>query len=673
MAIKTDKPALFLPSAVKVILLLLLMSFGIFYPTSGQLSRYPVNRIAERSPAAKQKNIAARTKQLEPLSLPFWDDFSKPFRVIYPDTTLWEKSFSVWVNDGMAINPPTINVATFDGLDSAGLAYNPNEILLTGFTDSLVSQKINLSETGTRPVTVAERNSVYLSFFYQWGGKGEAPDESDYLHLQFRNNENKWITILTIQPDETFLRDVFYSAITPVEGDQFFHHAFQFRFRSFGRQSGPYDTWNLDYVYLNKGRSINDLSFPDRALATQPGPLFGPYRSMPRTHFRSDQQLTQPTFEIQNLKDVAASINFRTEGFFSSTNFETNSTVTHQAVISKATPINITDNVILGNEHKTIRLDTLPTLNDPQQFPPDADSTLIRLTVLLQTNDNIPFNNSPPVEPDSTGDYTPNYSPVQFTRNDSITTEYILSSYYAYDDGVAEYAAGLVTAGNLVAYEFEMPFDDTFKQDTLVGFDVYFPPYGISSNQTVDFFIYHDENGKPGETPWLRIPARPVSRKGINQFQRFQFLPALLIDEKKFYIGWKEPVAGKLLVGLDIGNDTGDKIFVNTNGFWYQNDVVKGSLMLRPVFGSGLVDIQTGVEERSEFSIYPNPTEGSFYVEGHFDSLEILSITGQKVSFTSEKTDQKTFVQLNQPAGLYILRYTSGTVTKTHKLMVTPR
>ncbi len=634
-----------------------------------QFQRFPTQRMESGKRDVKSQNPIGRTKQTPPLILPFFDDFSKPLNGIYADTSRWEDSFSVWVNDGMGIHPPTINVASFDGLDSAGVAYNPNEVLLTGYTDNLTSKPIDLGEV---KITLAERPTVYLSFFYQWQGNVEAPDEKDFLQLDFKNAENGWETAMTIFPKGNPNPTIFYDTIIQINGNRFFHDKFQFRFRSFGRLSGPFDTWHVDYVYVNKNRNINDLSFPDRALSTQLGPLFGKYRSIPRNHFFSNKQLIAPTFEIQNMKNVEASINFRTEGFFSNTDFETGNTTIYQTIISKATPINITDNVIFANEHRTVRLDTLPDISDALQFPtdPGIDSTLIRLIIALQTKDNIPFNNAPPIEPDSTGDYTPNYKPIQFTTNDTLTADYVLSSYYAYDDGVAEYAAGLIEAGNRVAYEFELDTSYTLKQDTLVGFDIYFPPYAITSNQTVDFFIYHDDNGLPGDV-WLRIPSRPVLRKGANQFQRIEFLPALLIDEKKFYIGWKEPVAGEVIVGLDISNDTGDKIFVNTNGFWYQNEDVRGSLMLRPVFGSGIIDSSVGVEDEMAFAVYPNPNGGSFYIDGQVGGIEILSLTGQKIPFESETSDNRTEINIISPApGLYVLRYKHGNIIKSQKIII---
>ena len=639
-----------------------------------QLKRYPAHSSRPAFGSPNRENATARTKQTPPLSLPFFDDFSKPYNLIFADTNRWENSNSVWINDGMAIQPPTINVATFDGLNATGMPYNANEVLLTGYADTLMSRPVDLGES---TVPLAKRGTVYLSFFYQWQGNVEGPDERDFLELSFKSaEENGWETVMTIYPKSDPDPTVFYDTIIQVSGEQFFHDKFQFMLRTFGRLSGPFDTWHVDYVYLNKGRNINDLSFPDRALSTQLGPLFGKYRAIPRNHLFSNDQLTPPTFEIQNMKNEPASINFRTEGYFSSTDRKKNITYPpHQVVISKATPINITDNVLFANEHRAVRMDTLPNVNDPQQFPQDAgiDSTIVRLTIALQTRDNIPFNYTPPVEPDSTGDYKRDYIPIRFTTNDTLTADYILSDYFAYDDGVAEYAAGLIESGNQVVYEFELDTTYALKQDTLIGFDIYFPPYAVTSNQTVDFFIYHedpDNPGFPGEL-WLRIPAKRVLRKGINEFQRIQFLPALLIDEKKFFLGWQEPVAGEVMVGLDISNDTKEKMFVNTNGTWYQNEDVVGSLMMRPVFGSGIIDASVGIDEEETSAVYPNPNHGIFYIEGKFDGLLIFSMTGEAITWRSSAANDRNEIRMDRIVpGLYLVRYTQGKKVISKKIIV---
>src|SRR5690606_26458078 len=167
---------------------------------------------------------------------------------------------------------------------------------------------------------VAERDGVYLSFFFQCQGNIEPPDERDFLELNFLTVDSTWETVMTIHPREDFDPTVFYDTIIKIEGERFFHDKFQFRLRAYGRLSGPFDVWHVDYVYLNKGRTISDLSFPDRALSTQLGPLFGKYRSMPRRHFFSNDQMTPPHFEVQNMKNALASVNFRTDGVFGHAN-----------------------------------------------------------------------------------------------------------------------------------------------------------------------------------------------------------------------------------------------------------------------------------------------------------------------------------------------------------------
>jgi hypothetical protein len=267
MAIRRSGKFLFPMQATLVCLLLITYSTISF-------AQLRVRTLQRSSTSAVRERSAARTKAVKPLTLPFFDDFSKPYsdpklKEVYPDTAKWVNSYTVWVNDGLGINAPTINVVTFDGLDASGQPFNATEIFLNGFTDSLVSKPIDMSETApVNPVSAAERNSVFLSFYYQWKGNGEAPDADDYLQVQFRNASGQWETALNINTSTDLLKEKFYQAIVKVDGERFFSKRFQFRFRSFGRQSGPYDTWNLDYVYLNKGRSATDISVPDQAISS---------------------------------------------------------------------------------------------------------------------------------------------------------------------------------------------------------------------------------------------------------------------------------------------------------------------------------------------------------------------------------------------------------------------
>ena len=70
------------------------------------------------NPILESKKLVAK-KNKNAIVLPFIDDFSYNSSVV--NTDLWEQS-SVFVNKTYPINPVTIGVATFDGLDEYGFA-----------------------------------------------------------------------------------------------------------------------------------------------------------------------------------------------------------------------------------------------------------------------------------------------------------------------------------------------------------------------------------------------------------------------------------------------------------------------------------------------------------------------------------------------------------------------
>ena len=102
-------------------------------------------------------------RSLSILSIPFIDDFS--YFSTQADSNLWQDN-SVFINRNYGINPITIGVATFDGLNRFGRPYNLN---LTGTdsenADTLTSQQIDLSDADT----------AYFMFYYQPQGLGNDP------------------------------------------------------------------------------------------------------------------------------------------------------------------------------------------------------------------------------------------------------------------------------------------------------------------------------------------------------------------------------------------------------------------------------------------------------------------------------------------------------------------
>lgn len=614
-------------------------------PSFSQLIESPLPR-AGYSP---RKKISLRIKSDEPVSLPFWDDFSSR-EPGYPDT-LWVNSNSVYVSNGIGINSPTLNVATFDGLDSLGSPYNPNEPSANGFTDKLISRKIKMSE-----VLPAERGSVYLSFYYQWRGNGESPDNVDFLRIEFRNDQGAWVEILTIHGDEVADGDTFYHAMLPIAGDAYYHDNFQFRLRSYGRMSGPFDTWIVDYVYVNKGRTPGTPSFPDRAAASSLSKLFGRYYDVPLSHFFVKKKIDTVTFDVQNLRGTdfgGASINYRMNANFYHY-MGTDPPAIHRKNLIKSRGVKGASGVMLPYERVTVRLDTLPDVNDPLEFDPLADAIEVQLKMKVISSDSI--------DPER-----PGFLPLDFRVNDTTSAWYTMRDYYAYDDGVAEYSVGLTQPGNRLAYRFDMLADTA----TLVGFAIYFPYLGGSNTQSVDLYVYENEDDHPASSPLYSILSRTITKNTQNEFIYIPLQPPLFIDDSVFYIGYKEPVSSKIKIGLDKSNDTGDRMYVYTGSSWSQNSDITGSLMIRTFFGGG-ADPVTGLpDEITANTIHPNPSNGEFYIPGVVRKLEIIDVTGSSVGWAVEEGEEKQKVTLSRPTpGMYIVTWSDGQIIHQGKVLV---
>jgi Secretion system C-terminal sorting domain len=621
------------------------ISAFLFIASTGiaQLHVFPISNATPQSATS-----TARTKAVDPLKLPFWDDFSFSELKYSPSEKLWQSGNTVWVNDGIGINPPSLKAATFDGLDAGGKPYSVNDVLAKGRADSLVSHPIQLDL-----VPGPQRNTVYLSFYYQFRGNGEPPDAGDQLLLYFKT-ATAWEKVLTIENDESLQRDVFYQAFVHVTGDRFFHDNFQFRFQNFGRLSGPYDTWNLDYVYLNSGRTATDNSYPDRTQSAPLTSLFNDYRAMPYQHFLEDPaaHLTQPNFTIYNLRvDNNQPMNYFSYDSILTYKDEVISYSSH--VLDNAKSIG---NSLVGLERRTVQLSTIPDISN---FDITADSIKIRLKLGLSTKDNI--------LPVDAGDYDPfKYSPIDFRFNDTTRAEFVLSNYYAYDDGAGEYGAGLNQPGAQLAYLFQMK---TSQPDTLIGVDMYFPKFGDETSQVIQLLVFGDNAGVPGSI--LYSESITLQRAGQDKFWRHTFTNEVGV-QGSFYLGWKQSSAAIIALGFDKNTDSGNKIYFNTNGVWEKNISEKGSLMIRPIFGEAAVnDTNTGLEDvATSLMAYPNPNSGSFYIPRKIEALAIFDITGRSVDFHKNPDGDRQRIDLPHASGIYILKVFQDGNWSSQKIMV---
>ena len=114
-----------------------------------------------------------------------------------------------------------------------------------------------------------------------------------------------------------------------------------------------------------------------------------------------------------------------------------------------------------------------------------------------------------------------------------------------------------------------------------------------------------------------------------------------VIVKDSFYIGFRQFENSFLPVGLDKNSNTSEKIYYKVDNNWFQNDVIKGSLMIRPVFSKS--DYVLTNTESKKFkkttSIFPNPSRGLFNLSTKVDNITIYSIDG-KIVKSAKNTDR---------------------------------
>ncbi len=219
---------------------------------------------------------------IDTLDLPFFDDFSKGN--VYPDASLWSDR-NVYINNGYAEGPMSLGVATFDLYNEYGEIYTNASEKIFG-ADTLTSRPIDL--------TYQQSDSVYLSFYYQCGGIGDVPQEKDSLIVEFYSpDSNQWNVMRVIpgHPEQTF-----NPVIIPILDVQYFNPGFRFRISNYGSLAKDSDKslktnadhWNIDYVYLDTGRTVNDTVINDIAITSPLPSVLEEYSSVPWDHFQNN-------------------------------------------------------------------------------------------------------------------------------------------------------------------------------------------------------------------------------------------------------------------------------------------------------------------------------------------------------------------------------------------------
>ncbi len=596
-------------------------------------------------PLTQQANTTARAAAVQnhTITLPFWDDFSTSIGKL--DTTWWTvgSQEQVLIKPGIGIDPPSLGVATFDGVDALGLPYLPGPT--DGGVDSLVSQYIDMTKVPTNL-----RNTVYLSFFYQFKGLGEAPEEEDSLTLYFKNNTGKWDKMWPTNPGDNYNTDpaTFTEIFIKAADTKYYHSEFQFMFKASGRQNGWMDNWLVDYVYMDKRRSSTDNSYLDRAFTSFPSSIFDQYTAIPYDDFvaANNQNLlfTSTTTKLRNLENFLQPITYSVNLYDTLKDELVEKITANKALI-------LFKNDLVDVPSKAL---------DPALLSNNSDSLLLMLEYSVNSNDKFLvdsiYNN---------GADTAFYNHINLRQNDTLRSYFSLNNYYAYDDGTAEYAAGINQPLGSLAVQFEVLVGKYLNE-----IDIYFPNVqGVQSGTPLELFVLNDFEGN--ENSLLLTSNIAIEHTGINEFIKFK-LPQPLFVTDTFFIGFTNLSSNQqwLAVGLDQNTDSSDKIFVNVDGTWVPNTTVKGSLMMRPHFTSETPIL--GIEDRiaDNFKVYPNPSQGRLFIEGDYTIIRLVDVLGKPIPFQIISPSEISFTA-DKPKLLIVIIETEEGI-KSHRIIVSP-
>lgn len=544
------------------------------------------------------------------LSLPFFEDFAHD--IGYPAESRWTDNL-VWVNNSFPKKAPNFGVATFDHLDAHGNPYHTLDKRNMVFADSLTSQPLNLQfkRVGNQTINYKPTDSIYVSFFVQRQGIGDAPEAEDSLILYFKNIRNEWVKTWGIAGG--FVGN-FQEFFVPIAHYDYLIPNFQFRFVNYTKATGNLNHWHLDYIRIDKNRKYSEMSIQDVGISSVNTGLFTDYSNMPFSHYRYNNSLRGmgPAMVAKNLNSIAVQTRFQLSIF---------NQYNKQIYLKPfaASTRNLRGQGDTAEKYESLLFDSLSTATPKIRFV---------YSVNPQSND---------ITPD-------NYN--AFTNNNSISQSHTVMPWYAYDDGSAEGGFGLDYAflGNLKG-QFAMDFN-VIKSDSLRGLAIYFNQ--SLTDVTARSFrlrIWKEISpvGRPDNQDKLvyEMPMdRPVYSDSINGFSYIFFDSAIYLPAGKYYVGWLQQMPYVLNIGYDNNyryqgkEQTNPHLYSNLLGSWeYAGGDAKGTPMIRMLFGERIeYAFSTPKIAKPSLRLYPNPCKDYIHLQGplHEDAkVEIWDVAGK--------------------------------------------
>ena len=585
---------------------------------------------ARAARAAAAPGGEARTAALV---LPFFEDFAgQPEGA--PARSRW-KDGNVLVNERFSNSPPSRGMVTFDGLDSLGRSYGSPTAF--GQSDVLTSQAIDLS--GVQP-----GQRTYLSFFWQTGSVAGGPNYETgsrqvRLVLEFLDNTGAWRQVWynpVSFSQNTLTR--FRQRFIAVNEARYMHAGFRFRFRSFGSLYGTRDTWNLDYLVLDRNRDTTGVtaSYNDLALSAPPSSLLKRYSAMPARQFNAAAnpalELNDSVYTTLNSLDTAALATPYT--YQGDVRLLPNAATTQFVAGSALAPSGIKQQYLGGS------LRAVP-LSIPQGSTPTRVQHRLYLSLLA--------------------------SPLPRTAfNDTVRRITEFADYFAYDDGTVEGTAPLTPPVNSLptsrAIRFWLNAPDQVNKiryyyagTTATGGNP------LPANVTVTFNVWGvGADGLPEPTPLASI-SQTLPTNVTGELREVTFAQPVPVNGS-FYIGYTQVFnTTPLLIQIGADRNTFQRpgsIYDRINNAWGPFRLPRTVPVLRPVMTGQVTNVRNAAADAA-VQVYPNPSGGLVQVQGRYARAVVLDALGRTV--WEQPATQAGQAQLDLrplPAGVYLLRLT---------------
>ena len=583
-------------------------SFIFTLATFGQVEE-TVDVITQRhAPSVSFKTTAID----DTIQLPVIDEFTS--QSTYPNSEIWVDNY-VLINSTHSKNALSIGVATFDGLNENGFPYDPTNNSSDTLADVLTSKYFDLRG----------ENNVFLSFYYQGGGLGEAPSLDDSLVVEFwATADSTWEQVWVTKGSKM---EIFKPVIIAVDSIKWLQNGFKFRFGAYGARNGAFDIWNIDYFYFSDNRNPGDSIAKDPAFIEQLPNITRTYSSVPWFHFNN------------NLLKDTISTKYRRNGPTPSPPWSL--TKDKFTLVKNGSVAQTSAGFVNSNDPHNVNLTNPMFINAFNPAPPTDSFSLGMACVLPGTK----------VEP--------------FTATDTLIGRQVFKNYYAFDDGTAERGYGVKNAfGSRMAIRLQAE-----KPDTLKGAYFRFAHAGVDATlYSFKICVWDSDNGEPGNLIY-QSDSNYVADYGYyhNSFMPYQLDTSGIYINGPVFIGIRQNTDQPIHVGLDINTPKATPVYYGDLFFWYES-LVEGTVMIRPYFKHQPYDLGFVENESAAIKIYPNPVDAILFVESESElKYWISDISGRIIQrgITSGSID---LADLNN--GLYIATFENDGHLYSEKIII---